>query len=265
MKNEVTRRYAYIETRLYWGEGLTATSLGDTFGIARQNAQAVIKRYRSAYPDNIQYDSSKKRHIVGAFFRPYYIKIEPEKYLEYVRGVDAISRYWAADDWNEVFIEDVERQLQPNIKSKTVKLILSAIQNEKTVSVFYHSNYDKLRRRLSPHHLVYVNHRYHVRAYCHVKKVFLDFTLARMSSIKTSSAVWKPATDDQDWHQYFTYCFKINPELPDIVQSMLKIDYQLKGNQHCICTRKALEYYILKEMQKKHSEHKFPLWVSMAI
>jgi hypothetical protein len=264
MKSEVTRRYAYIETRLYWGEGLTATNLGQTFGIARQNAQAVITNYRSKYPDNIQYDARRKRHIMGDCFKPCYIRIEPEKYLEYVRGVDAISRYWAADDWNEVLIEDVERQLQPSIKSKTVQLILAAIQNEKTVSVLYHSNYNELRRTLSPHHLVYVNHRYHVRAYCHLEKKFLDFTLARIKSINTSSSLWNHALDDEDWHQYFTYCFKINPKLPEVVQLMLKIDYQLEQDQHCICTRKALEYYILREMKKKHSEHKLPLWVQIS-
>ncbi len=260
MKSEVTRRYAYIETRLYWGESLTATNLGQTFGIARQNAQAVIAKYRSQYPDNIQYDAGRKRHIMGGGFKPQYIRIEPEKYLEYVRGVDAISRYWAADDWNEVWIEDVERQLQPRIKSKTVKLLLSAIQNEQTLSILYHSNDDKLRRTLSPHHLVYVNHRYHVRAYCHLDKAFLDFTLARMKAIKTSSLTWKAASDDRQWHQYFQLCFKINPALPEAVQSMLKIDYQLKGDQHCICTRKALVFYIVRVMAQGHWKHQMPLW-----
>jgi hypothetical protein len=198
---------------------------------------------------------------MGSHFKPHYIRIEPEKYLEYVRGVDAISRYWAADDWNEVLIEDVERQLQPNIKSKTVKRVLSAIQNEQTISILYHSNYNKLRRTLSPHHLVYVNHRYHVRAYCHLDKTFLDFTLARMKAIKPSATLWKSATDDTDWHEYFQLCFKINPALPDVVRSMIKIDYQLKGDQRCICTRRALEFYIARMMMQRHSQHKMPLWV----
>jgi len=92
--------------------------------------------------------------------------------------------------------------LQPCIKSKTVKLMLSAIQNEQTLSVLYHSNDDKRRRTLSPHHLVYVNHRYHVRAYCHLDRAFLDFTLARMKTIKPSATLWKPATNDDEWHHY---------------------------------------------------------------
>lgn len=263
MKSEVTRRYAYIETRLYWGEGLTASNLGETFGIARQNAQAVIKNYRAMYPDNIQYDARRKRHIKGHHFKPQYIRIEPEKYLEYVRGVDAISRYWAADDWNEVLIEDVERQLQPKINRKTVKLMLSAIQNEQTLSVLYHSNNDKLRRTLSPHRLVYVNHRYHVRAYCHLDNAFFDFTLARMTSIKTSTTAWKPDHDDKDWHAYLPLFFQINPDLPESVQLMLKVDYQLKGNQHCISTRKALEYYLLRVMEKRHWKHAMPLWIKI--
>jgi predicted DNA-binding transcriptional regulator YafY len=139
--------------------------------------------------------------------------------------------------------------------------MLSAIQNEQTLSVLYHSNDDKLRRTLSPHHLVYVNHRYHVRAYCHVDKVFLDFTLARMKAIKTSSLVWKAAIDDEQWNQYFQLCFKINPALPESVQSMMKIDYQLTGNEHCICTRKALRFYILRVMEQRHSLHNMPLWM----
>lgn len=263
MKNEVTRRFAYIETRLYWSEGLTASDLGQTFGIARQNAQAVISKYRQENPDNIQYSPTQKRHISGIKFKPRYIRIEPEKYLEYVRGVDAISRYWAIEDWNEVLIEDVERQLQPTIKTNIVKTVLTAIQNEQTFSVLYHSNYNKIRRILSPHHLVYVNHRYHVRAYCHVDKAFLDFTLARMSRIKSAAQTWKSAVTDREWHEYFQLCFIINPELPEVVQTMLQIDYQLKGQRYCICTRKALELYVLRVMQKTHWKHKMQLWINV--
>jgi predicted DNA-binding transcriptional regulator YafY len=175
--------------------------------------------------------------------------------------VDAISRYWAADDWNEVLIEDVERQLQPSINSKTVKLILSAIQNEQTLSILYHSNNDKLRRTLSPHHLVYVNHRYHVRAYCHLERGFFDFTLARMKAIKPSAIKWRSATNDDDWHQYTQLCFEINPALPETVRSMLKIDYQLKRNQQCICTRKVLVFYISRVMEQEHWKYKMPLWI----
>ncbi len=200
---------------------------------------------------------------MGNRFKPHYIRIEPEKYLEYVRGVDAISRYWAADDWNEVLIEDVERQLQPRIKSKTVKLMLSAIQNEQTLSVLYHSNYDKQRRTLSSHHLVYVNHRYHVRAYCHTEKAFLDFTLARMKAIKSSSVIWRSAVDDDQWNMYVQLYFRINPALSEAVQTMLKIDYQLKNDEYRISTRKALVFYIVRAMEQRHSEHKMPLWVRM--
>ena len=85
-----------------------------------------------------------------------------------------------------------------------------------------------------------------------------------MKTIKSSTVIWQSAVDDHPWNSYVQLYFRINSALPEAVQSMLKIDYQLKNDEHCICTRKALVFYIVRVMEQRHSEHKMPLWVRIA-
>jgi hypothetical protein len=61
MKLDTQSRFAFIETRLYWGEGVTARELAEVFGFARQTAQGVIEDYRRRHPEAIVFDASRKR------------------------------------------------------------------------------------------------------------------------------------------------------------------------------------------------------------
>jgi hypothetical protein len=65
MKHHRAPAFAYIETQLLWGLGLTARELGLTFGIARQNAQAVLQEVIGAgNPANMRYDPQSKRNVI---------------------------------------------------------------------------------------------------------------------------------------------------------------------------------------------------------
>ena len=86
MKRDMIRRFAYIETCLYWGAGITAGELGKTFGIARQNAQTTIDSYRKQQPGNMVYNPASKRHEASKYFQAHYISQEPRHYLNYLRG-----------------------------------------------------------------------------------------------------------------------------------------------------------------------------------
>jgi hypothetical protein len=77
MKKDTLNRFAYIETRLYWGGGLTAGELAQACDLTRQNAQGVIKAYRDKHPGNIAFDTSLKRQVAGEHFEPNYISPSP--------------------------------------------------------------------------------------------------------------------------------------------------------------------------------------------
>ncbi|MEZ5479778.1 MAG: hypothetical protein R3E95_20565 [Thiolinea sp.] len=72
--------------------------MGQTFGIARQNAQRSIDDYRAGHPDNMSYNPSAKRHEASPVFQPYYISREPLRYLDYLRGNSLANHYWEDED-----------------------------------------------------------------------------------------------------------------------------------------------------------------------
>ena len=65
MKSDTSNRFAYIETRLQWGDGLTARELAETFRLTRQTAQGLIDEYRRRYPGNLHFDPSFKKQLPG--------------------------------------------------------------------------------------------------------------------------------------------------------------------------------------------------------
>lgn len=262
MKNDRSRLFAYLETRLYWGEGVTANMLGHAFGLARQNAQKVISEYSRQFPHNIQYDKSKKMQKMGVNFQPHYIRIEPERYLDYLRGVDAVSRYWAETEWNEVMFEDVDRQIRPSQNTEIVRTVLSAIQNEHVISIFYQSKFSAQLREISPHHLVYAGRRYHVRAYCHLLNIYLDFVLPRILQVEISTTLWVSYQEDTEWNQWTTMTFEINPDLPEHVIRTLQLDHSLGTETiRTIKTRQAMIAYIRREMERVDWKEKKRLWL----
>ncbi|CAA6814062.1 MAG: Unknown protein [uncultured Thiotrichaceae bacterium] len=264
MKNDRSRLFAYLETRLYWGEGVTANMLGNAFGLARQNAQKVISEYTRQFPDNIQYDASKKMQVMGNSFHAHYIRVEPERYLDYLRGVDAVARYWAETEWNEVMFEDIDRQIRPSQNTEIVKTVLSAIQNEQVISIFYQSKFSAQLREISPHHLVYAGRRYHVRAYCHLLNMYLDFVLPRILQVEASTTPWVSYHEDTQWNQWTDMRFEINPDLPEHVICTLQLDNSLgTGTTRTINTRQAMIAYIRREMERIDWKEKKRLWLEV--
>lgn len=264
MKNDRSRLFAYLETRLYWGEGVTAKMLGHAFGLARQNAQKVISEYTRDFPHNIQYDASKKMQIMGSDFQAHYIRIEPERYLDYLRGVDAVARYWAETEWNEVMFEDIDRQIRPSQNTEIVKTVLSAIQNEHVIRIFYQSKFSAQLREISPHHLVYAGRRYHIRAYCHLLNMYLDFVLPRILQAEISTTPWVSYHEDTKWNQWINVTFEINPELPEHVIRTLQLDYSLgTGTTRTIKTKQAMIAYVRREMERIDWKEKKRLWLEI--
>ena len=70
MKFDTLIRFAYIETQLFWGDGLSAGELAKFFDSTRQTAQAVINAYRQQHPDQMEYDGSLKRHVATEVIEP---------------------------------------------------------------------------------------------------------------------------------------------------------------------------------------------------
>lgn len=264
MKPDTYRRFAYIETRLYWGNGLTARELGDTFDLSRQTAQGVIDEYRRQHPNAMVFDPSRKRQVAGPAFTPRYIPKGANKFLDYQRGQAMMGYYLDQADWGGLPFFDVDRLFRPRLRHESVMQIASALLEERTVVIDYQSKSSRRVRDFSPHHLVFAGNRYHVRGYCHLKEKFLDFVLSRILYAEPSTAEWVSARDDIEWNTFAELHFKPNEKLPAEAIRALRSDYPVnkQGNLEIQC-RNALAFYVRRELLAIDSSYKMPCWVAL--
>lgn len=261
MNRDIDRRFAYIETRLYWGNGLTAKQLGETFEIARQNAQASIAAYRQLHPGNMTYNASNKKHEATGDFSPHYINREPRRYLNYLRGNSLASRFWEDEDWGGLQIEDVDTLFRPYLQREIVRKVVTAIQIHQSLHLEYHAKEDIRHLTIAPNHLAYASRRYHLRAYCYEWNKFIDLVLSRILSAEFSAEDWVSSAEDEDWNREIELQFIPNPELPDNVKATLLLDFHLNEGVYTIPVRKALSAYVLREMERLDWKYKIPLWL----
>lgn len=126
MKLDITKRdrerFEYIETQLFWGGGITARELAETFGISRQAAQEVINNYRRRYPKQMKYDPSRKRHEASETFEAAFIRTDATRFLDYLRSQVLMGYYREREDWSNIEMTDVDRLLRPTLPLGPIKL-----------------------------------------------------------------------------------------------------------------------------------------------
>jgi hypothetical protein len=267
MKFDTLIRFAYIETQLYWGEGIAATDLMNAFQLTRQTAQNILNDYRERYPKQMRYDSSLKRHVSQEDFLPHHINPDTMPFLEYLLGQDLRAHYLNETDWSDIELNNVDRLLRPKLSRQVIQPILSALRHQKTLLIEYQPVApDEIQARvISPNHLVFVDNRYHLHAYCHVKQRHLDFVLSRILYVEPAYEDWVSSSGSREWQEWVTLRFRPNRELPQAVQDSLLRGHPKneKGNWEIRC-RKNEAFYVRQKLLKAVDSHRgMPLWIEV--
>jgi|WetSurMetagenome_2_1015567.scaffolds.fasta_scaffold08790_4 hypothetical protein len=258
-------RFAYIETVLFWGDGLTAGQLARTFDISRQMAQKIIEQYRKQHPRQMHYVASRKRHEAMDSFEPTYIRPSPLAFLDYLRGQALVGHYRDQQDWSDLAVTDVDRLLRPDLPLIPIRLVLAALRSHKTVMIDYRKKDlepgSMSARVISPNHLVFADGRYHVRAYCHKKKSYLDFVLSRIAHAETASEDWVPSEYDGEWNEFTEMQLRPNPALPVSVQTAILRGFEKgKPGIRVMKCRKAVVHYVIRKLLADDQKYRLPLW-----
>lgn len=262
MKNDTLERFAYLETQLYWGGGITAGELARIFGLVRQTAQGVIDHYRRLHPENMVFCPTRKRHVARPGFEPHYIRKGAGEFLDYLRGEAMIAHYRETEEWSSSPLHDVDRLLRSELRRQPIHVVLSALRMQRAVTIEYQSKFRILARDFSPNHLIFAGNRYHVRGYCHFTQEFLDFVLSRIVRAEPSPVKWISSHDDVEWNRVVELCFKPNPQLPDEARQALRWDHSLDGDGYwTIACRQALAYYLKRELLSPDSQYGCPRWM----
>jgi hypothetical protein len=266
MKHDMIRRFAFIETRLFWAGGLTAAELADTFGIARQNAQQSIKTYNSLHPGQLKHDRRRRRQVPTERFQPRYIREGVSRFLDYQRGTQYTAHFYDEPGWSDLPFTDADALARPLYDQDAVRTALTALRGQSAVVLGYWAKTGARTRRISPHHLVHADERYHLRAYCHETQRFLDFNLARIVTAEPSDDDWVPETTDHDWHKRVDLVFEISPDLPPVARAALRQDH-LRPDQRQLTipgVREAIAFYVRRRFLRIDQQFKQPLWSEVA-
>ena len=262
MKKDTLERFAYLETQLYWGGGITAGELARAFGLARQTAQGTIDHYRRLHPGNLEFNASKKRHVARQNFASQYVRAGASEFLDALRGEMMIAHYREIEDWSSLSLHDADRLLRPALRQDPIHVVLSALRKQHAVTMEYQSKLRMLSRDFSPNHLIFSDNRYHVRGYCHVTRQYLDFVMSRIVHAEPSPEAWFSAHDDTDWNQIVKLRFRPNPQLPEEAQLALSGDHALdQDGLWTISCRKAIAYYLKRELLRVDSDYGCSRWV----
>lgn len=244
------RRLEFIDYRLRWDGRLNRSDLIDFFGISIPQASLDIARYSELAPANIRYDRSGRVYLAGEDFEPVYPVGSSQRFLGDVlaqaaglSSPDSSFLGWAPP----VGVAPVPSRV---ISVETLLTILRAIRAGLTLRVVYQSmtSPDPKERELSPHALGHDGFRWHVRAYCHSRKEFRDFLIARMVVVALGGASDVSSSGDQPWHTVVRLVLAPNPKLSLPRRRVIELDYGMHDGQAVLECRQALLFYVLKQL-----------------
>lgn len=262
MKHDMIRRFAFIEARLYWAGGLTATELAEAFGIARQNAQQTIKRYAERHPGQMRYEATQRRQVPTEGFGAHYIREDVGRFLDYQRAASYTARFYDEPSWADLPFTDVDALAHPLYDKHAARIALEALRRQSVVVISYWAKTGSRSRPISPHHLVYADGRYHLRAYCHQEAEFRDFTIARIATAEFSDEPWVSGESDKEWNERIDLEFEINRQLDQPAQDALMQDYVKAGDTTLKIrgVRKAIAFYLERRLTRADPRYQLPLW-----
>ncbi|MEW6466357.1 MAG: WYL domain-containing protein [Pseudomonadota bacterium] len=267
----VERRLEFIEYRLYWEGGVNRADITEKFGVSQPQASNDLTLYQRLAPENLRYDTSLKRYLPAAGFRPIFLKPNAAQYLVEQKSL-AEHVLSPADSWSgEAPPVGVMPVPGRRVKPEILQSLLRAIRAGRALRVHYHSmseeRPDAIWRWITPHALGCDGLRWHVRAYCHVRERFLDFVLSRFLETAEFGDPGALPVSDVDWNSFFEVVLKPNPKLGPAKMRTVALDYEMVDGKLVLSVRRALLYYLDKRLrldvgEKLDKPHETPIVVA---
>ena len=161
---------------------------------------------------------------------------------------------------------DASEVLAPNLDYPVVKRLCLALKKHRQISCHYYSKTTGLRHHhLSPHCLVKIDSRYHLRAYSHDYGHWGDFVIGRFLEVSILPDAVVSAEQDVEWNTLVTLCFELNPELDEATQTAVRWEWNISDSQSVITinTRKALQNYAVRKMTCPDYQALKPLFIHL--
>lgn len=245
----VEQRLAFIERRLYWDGQINRSDLVNKFSISVPQASADLSTYEVVAPGNMRYDKSARAYLASADFRP---RAEPSarQYLAQLQlladEVLTPGESWLGRTPPYGIVPRIRRKLEAPV----LRQVLEAIHTRSGLNIHYQSmsSVDPTTRWIVPHALGFDGHRWHVRGWCHRRKKFLDFVMARVLDVLDRRDEQIDDAQDLAWHEKSQIRLGPNPKLTPPQQRAIALDYGMFEGVVEIEVRLSLVYYMSRQM-----------------
>lgn len=245
------QRLQFIEFRLLWEGHVNRSDLIETFGISVPQSTLDFREYLERAPGNMDYNKQLRHYFPTSVFKPIFISDRADGYLSQLaamavsgekQGIPGLIGATPSFD----ILPAPERHVDTNILQQA----LISIRNNLSIEINYQSLSTSTPswRRVSPHALASDGLRWHIRAYCHDKKLYRDFVLGRIMGIRNEQPSGATANDDFEWNEIVKISIAPNPALSDSQQKIIERDYAMKQGKAVIAVRSALLFYLKRRL-----------------
>lgn len=243
-----TRRFEFIEWKLFWEGALNRSDLEDTFEISTPQASVDLRRYRELAGDNIEYDGTSRSFRPTSAIKPSFLKASADRLLIQLRALltGALPRreVWFRDLPSIDMAPDIAR----HVDAECLRLILNAIRTQHCVEVCYQSLTNSRTRLIAPHALAFDGYRWHVRAWACDRDDFRDFVLTRIEKISAGPKADFDAADDLEWNTRIKLDLRPHPGLTEEQSLAIQCDYAMEDGRREIDVRLSMAYYFIMRM-----------------
>lgn len=244
------RRLEFIDFRLRWDGRINRGDITAFFGISVPQASLDIAKYLELAPDNLTYDRSARIYLAGPGFKPVFASSHSSQYLNELLAIQTgvLEQGASFIGWQPpvALVPTPGRVLN----AETLAALLRAMRERHGVKVLYQSmtQVAPQPRVISPHAFAHDGYRWHVRAYCHLRKQFRDFVIARILQIESVEGGAPTHEEDNEWQTMVELLLAPNPKLVAAHKRAIELDYGMAQGQVKIVCRQALLFYILRHL-----------------
>jgi len=245
------RRLEFIDFRLRWDGRLNRSDLTDFFGISVPQASLDIAKYTELAPGNLTYDRSSRVYVAASAFEPLYSSSDAGRYLD-----NLLAQGTGPDTDRSSFLAwgpPVATVPSPGrtFRIEVLVALLRAIREGTALRVVYQSmtRPNLSARSLTPHALAHDGFRWHARAYCHTRKQFRDFVIARMLEVCGFETAAARPDEDREWHTIVPLVLVPHLKLSESHKRAIELDFGMKDGQVEFQCRQAFLFYALRHLR----------------
>lgn len=227
------RRLEFIDFRLRWDGRLNRGDLTAFFGISVPQASLDIARYSELAPGNLEYDRSSRVYVAPQSFTPLFPASDAGRYLN-----ELLAKCSELDAEQSSFLAWAPPVATVPSPGRTFRVevlvaLLRAIREGRAIRVLYQSmtSPQPSVRVLTPHALAHDGFRWHARAYCHTRKEFRDFVIARMLEVHGFDIAAVKSDADKEWHTIVPVVLIPHPKLSDSHKRAIELDFGMENGQ----------------------------------